>query len=40
MPREYLERLCLDIVQRSAPHYTVVRINDPREQPGWTPTGP
>lgn len=31
MPREYLERLCLDIVKRSAPEYDVVRIADPRE---------
>lgn len=31
MPRPYLERLCLDIVQRSAPGYTLVHITDPRE---------
>ena len=35
LPRELLEQVTLDILQRHGTGVREVRIDDPREQPGW-----
>ena len=35
MPREILEQIALDVVQRRAPDVSTLRIDDPRERPGF-----
>ena len=40
MPREHLERIALGIVERHVSGFTAVHIEDPREQPGWSPETP
>jgi Fe-S cluster biogenesis protein NfuA len=35
MPREILEQIALDVIQRQAPEVTAVVIDDPREHPDF-----
>jgi hypothetical protein len=35
MPREILEQIALDVVQRRAPDVSTLHIDDPRERPGF-----
>jgi hypothetical protein len=37
MPREILEQIALDVVQRRAPDVTALQVDDPRERPGFVP---
>jgi Fe-S cluster biogenesis protein NfuA len=37
MPREILEQIALDVVQRRAPDVTTLHVDDPREKPGFVP---
>ena len=37
MPREILEQIALDVVQRYAPGVTELHVDDPRERPGFVP---
>lgn len=38
MPREFLEKVSLDLIRRSVPGLTNLTIHDPREQPGYVPS--
>jgi Fe-S cluster biogenesis protein NfuA len=35
MPREFLEQIVLDMIQQKSRDVSVVKIDDPREHPGW-----
>jgi Fe-S cluster biogenesis protein NfuA len=35
MPREFLEQIVLDMIQQKTRDVSVVKIDDPREHPGW-----
>jgi hypothetical protein len=35
MPRDILEQIALDVVQRREPAVSVLHIDDPRERPGY-----
>jgi Fe-S cluster biogenesis protein NfuA len=37
MPREFLEQIVLDMIKQTTGAVTGVRIDDPRERPGWVP---
>jgi Fe-S cluster biogenesis protein NfuA len=37
MPRDILEQIALDVVQRRAPDVSTLHIDDPREHPGFVP---
>lgn len=37
MPREILEQIALDVVQRRAPGVSTLHIDDPREHPDFVP---
>jgi Fe-S cluster biogenesis protein NfuA len=35
MPREFLEQIVLDMIKQKTSAVAAVRIDDPREHPGW-----
>jgi Fe-S cluster biogenesis protein NfuA len=35
MPREFLEQIVLDMIKQQVGAVAAVRIDDPREHPGW-----